>query len=220
MDDWETYWAKPPIPINRAYDRVAVFYRHHIIRPQLHRYLKRYFGSSDVQLLHAGCGGGQVEEGIIKSDSVIALDISANALNLYKKHHPVSTLIRGDIMATGFRSETFDGIYNLGVMEHFSEDEIVNILWEFRRVLKQGGVVILFWPPRYGATVIVLRALRRFYTAVLSTNIQFHPPEPNLIKSPGHVEALANRAGFRMRSYEFGIGDLFTNVVVVLEKSS
>jgi hypothetical protein len=31
---------------------------------------------------------------------------------------------------------------------------------------------------------------------------------------------MANRAGLRMRSYDFGRGDLFTYVVVVLEKAS
>jgi SAM-dependent methyltransferase len=218
MSEWDEYWAKAPKARNRAYDRFAVFYRKYIIRPYLKRFFSRYFMGKAV-ILHAGCGGGQVEEGIIDPGSVIGLDISGNALSLYKKNHPGSALIRGDIMATGFRNESLDGIYNLGVMEHFSEEEIHRILSEFHRVLKKEGVIILFWPPAYGATVIFLRGVHFFYRSVLKKNIRLHPAEPSLIRSRSHVEAMVAGAGFRMRSYDFGTGDLFTYAVVVLEKA-
>jgi SAM-dependent methyltransferase len=218
MNEWDDYWAKSPETHNRVYDRIAVFYRKYIIRPYLKRFLSHYFEKKPA-LLHAGCGGGQVEEGVIDPDAVTALDISANALSLYKENHPGSGLVRGDIMATGFRAGSFDGIYNLGVMEHFSEEEINRILSEFYRVLKQEGVVILFWPPRYGATVIFLGAVHFLYNSVLGKNVRLHPPEPSLIRSRSHVETLVNRAGFRMRSYDFGTGDLFTYAVIVLEKA-
>jgi len=218
MSEWDDYWAKAPETHNRVYDRIAVFYRKYIIKPYLKRFLSRYFEKKPA-LLHAGCGGGQVEEGVIDPDAVTALDISANALSLYKENHPGSNLVRGDIMATGFRAGSFDGIYNLGVMEHFSEEEINRILSEFYRGLKQEGVVILFWPPRYGATVIFLGAVHFLYNSVLGKNVRLHPPEPSLIRSRSHVETLVNRAGFRMRSYDFGTGDLFTYAVIVLEKA-
>jgi len=122
MKEWDEYWAKAPKTHNRVYDRIAVFYRKYIIKPYLKRYFSRYFPGKQA-IHHAGCGSGQVEEGIIDADSVIGFDISGNALSLYKKNHPGSNLILGDIMATAFREESLDGIYNLGVMEHFSEEE-------------------------------------------------------------------------------------------------
>jgi SAM-dependent methyltransferase len=218
MKEWDEYWAKAPETHNRVYDRIAVFYRKYIIKPYLKRYFSRYFPGQPA-ILHAGCGGGQVEEGIINPASVIGLDISANALSLYKKNHPGSTLILGDIMATGFKDESLDGIYNLGVMEHFSEEEIDHILHEFHRVLKREGKIILFWPPRYGATVIVLRVVHFFYNSVLGKKVRLHPPEPSLIRSGSHVKTMVNQAGFSLLSYDFGIGDLFTYAVVVLEKA-
>jgi SAM-dependent methyltransferase len=218
MNEWDEYWAKAPKTHNRIYDRIAVFYRKYIIKPYLKRFFSRYFVGKPA-ILHAGCGGGQVEEGIIDPGSVIGLDISGNALALYKKNHPGSNLILGNIMVTGFRDGSLDGIYNLGVMEHFSEDAIHRILSEFRRVLKKEGVIVLFWPPRYGATVIFLKGVHFFYNSVLGKNVRLHPPEPSLIRSRSHVEMLVNRAGFRMRSYDFGIGDCFTYAVVVLEKA-
>ena len=45
-----------------------------------------------------------------------------------------------------FADATFEGVYNLGVMEHFTTDEIARILSEFRRVLRPGGKAVLFWP--------------------------------------------------------------------------
>lgn len=218
MKEWDEYWAKAPKTHNRVYDRIAVFYRKYIIKPYLRRYFSRYFPGRPA-ILHAGCGGGQVEEGIIDPVSVIGLDISANALSLYKKNHPGSNLILGDIMSTGFKDESLDGIYNLGVMEHFSEEEIDHILCEFRRVLKKEGRIILFWPPRYGATVIVLGGVHFFYNSVLGKKVRLHPPEPSLIRSRSHVKTMVNQAGFRLLSYDFGIGDLFTYAVVVLEKA-
>ena len=217
MLEWDEYWAKAPKTHNRAYDRIAVFYRKHIIKPYLKRYFSRYM-TDKAHLLHAGCGSGQVEEGIIETRTVIGLDISANALSIYRLTHPGSGLVQGDIMATAFRDKSFDGIYNLGVMEHFSDAEIHRILREFHRILKDDGVIILFWPPRYGATVIILKGIHFFLNTVLRKGVQLHPPEPSLIKSGKQAKSIAGQAGFRLVAYDFGIRDLFTYAVLVLEK--
>jgi len=219
MQEWDEYWAKAPKTHNRAYDRIAVFYRKRIIKPYLKRYFSRYMTDKSL-LLHAGCGSGQVEEGIIETRTVIGLDISANALSIYRQTHPGSGLVRGDIMATAFKDRSFDGIYNLGVMEHFSDDEIHRILCEFHRLLKDDGVIILFWPPRYGATVIVLKGIHFFLNTMMRKNVQLHPPEPSLIRSGKQAQSIAELAGFRLVSYDFGIRDLFTYAVLVLKKSS
>jgi SAM-dependent methyltransferase len=217
MQEWDEYWVKTPRTHNRAYDKIAVFYRKHIIKSNLNRYLLRYF-LDKTTLLHAGCGSGQVEEGIIDSKSVIGLDISANALALYKKNHQNSNLILGDVISTGFKDASFDGIYNLGVMEHFSEDDITRILREFHRILKNDGVIILFWPPRYGLTVLFLKGVHYFFNSVLRKKIQLHPLEPSLIKSKRHAEDMVHLAGFCLVAYDFSYIDLFTYAVLVLEK--
>jgi len=217
MQEWDEYWAKAPKTHNRMYDRIAVFYRKYIIKPYLRRYFSRSMKEKSL-LLHAGCGSGQVEEGIIETRTVIGLDISANALSIYRQTHPGSGLVRGDIMATAFKEKSFDGIYNLGVMEHFSDGEIHRILCEFHRVLKDDGVIILFWPPRYGATVIVLKGIHFFLNTVLRKNVRLHPDEPSLIRSGKQAKSIAESAGFRLVAYDFGIRDLFTYAVLVLEK--
>jgi len=219
MTEWDEYWAKAPAAHNQIYDRVAVFYRRHIIRPFLKRYVSGHL-QGKAHVLHAGCGGGQVEEGIIDSGSVVGMDISPNALRLYRRNHPLSDLVLGDITSMGFRNKSLDAIYNLGVMEHFSEDEIHCILREFCRILKDDGVIVLFWPPRYGATVLFLGGVHFLFNTVLGKDIHLHPPEPSLIRSRRHLEELLQGTGFKLVSYHFGIRDLFTYAVVVLEKTT
>ncbi len=218
MQEWDEYWAKDQQAHNRIYDKIAVFYRRYIIKPYLKRYFSKYF-LNNLKILHAGCGGGQVEEGIIDSQSVIGLDISVNALTLYRKNHPDSNLILGDITKIGIRMESLDGIYNLGVMEHFSEDQINHILLEFHRILKKKGRIILFWPPKYGATVIFLKGIHYFFNTVLGKNMQLHPPEPSLIQSKNHVEKIVQLAGFKLKEYNFSLADFYTYAVIVLEKA-
>jgi len=217
MDEWDRYWGAKKEAHSRIYDSIAVFYRERIIKPALRKTISTYFRQGTV-ILHAGCGGGQVEEtgdGI----RVIGMDISSNALALYKRYHPESDVIQGNILHLGIKGESLDGIYNLGVMEHFNEDDIHSILCEFHRILKKDGTVILFWPPRYGATVLVLKGVHFFINSVLKKNLYLHPAEPSLIRSKEWVRELARESGFDLAEATFGLSDLFTYMIVVLKKS-
>jgi ubiquinone/menaquinone biosynthesis C-methylase UbiE len=81
--------------------------------------------------------------------SVTALDISANALDRYRALYSEKSLcVLGNIMEMSFKEDSFDGVYNLGVMEHFEQGDMQKVLKELHRVLKPGGKVVLFWPPR------------------------------------------------------------------------
>lgn len=219
MQEWDTYWAKDQKPHNYMYDRIAVFYRKYIIKPYLFRYCSKYFSGKSL-ILHAGCGGGQVEEGLDESVTILGLDISPNALALYRRCHDRSCLMRGDIISIGLKDETVDGIYNLGVMEHFSEEQIQNILREFHRVLKKNGTIVLFWPPRFGLTVIALKGVHFMLNSILRKNVALHPPEPSLIESRAQVEQIVKKAGFDIKETGFSPRDGFTYMVVVIEKAA
>jgi hypothetical protein len=45
-----------------------------------------------------------------------------------------------------------------------------------------------------------------------------HPPEPSLIRSKRHAEAMVRLAGFWLVAYDFKFADLFTYAVLILEK--
>jgi cyclopropane fatty-acyl-phospholipid synthase-like methyltransferase len=91
-------------------------------------------------LLHAGCGGGEVDVLISKRYRITALDISPNALQLYKRHNPqVVDTIHADLLDLDLEGKVFDGAYNLGVMEHFPEPEIVRIFQNMMSVVRPDG---------------------------------------------------------------------------------
>lgn len=215
---WDEYWEKQQSVNNWFYDRIAEFFRQFIIKPNLNKYIHKYFTKGAV-LLHAGCGSGQVDRDITNEYSVIAMDISLKALNIYRKcHSRIKELIQNDIRNMNLENESVDGIYSLGVMEHFSEADIQIILNEFHRVLKQQGKVVLFWPPKFGLSVYFLKAWHFVANKILKKNIRLHPHEESLLESKEQLLSYAHRTGFSLVEYHFGPGDLFTQVVVVLEK--
>src|SRR5262249_21365576 len=124
-----------------------------------------------------------------------------------------------DIFRLSHIGRRFDGLYNLGVMEHFEEAQIREILLEFNRTLKPGGRVVLFWPPVYGLSVIALKLIHFVLNNVLRRNVQLHPPEPSKLRSRSQVRRLLNECGFVLESFSFGARDAFTYAVIVAAKN-
>jgi dolichol-phosphate mannosyltransferase len=217
---WADYWSSKNKPALLVYDLIAAFYRKFIIKRSLNHYILKYFDGNS-RLLHAGCGSGQVDRDIGETIKISALDISAQALTIYKKANKrYHELIHGSIFSMPVKSASFDGIYNLGVMEHFTEKEIAEILAEFNRVLKPGGIIILFWPPEYGLSVLFLKLVHFVLNDVLKKNISLHPAEITRVRSRNQIKKYLEQGGYTLTEYRFGIRDLFTYVVVVGTKNA
>ncbi len=217
---WDGYWDDHKgHDGGLAYDIVAAFYRKAIIRRSLNGFVARYFAPG-ARVLHAGCGSGQVDVDVRSMVAITALDVSVGALRFYQKTNGRQCrLLHGSIFDIPLPDGSMDGAYNLGVMEHFTEDEIGRILAELRRVLRPGGRILLFWPPEYGLSVLFFKALVWIFVNVLGRkDVRFHPDEITRVASRRHVEGLLEKARFRPIRYSFGPGDLFTYVVVVAEK--
>ncbi|MDP3698753.1 MAG: methyltransferase domain-containing protein [Nanoarchaeota archaeon] len=216
---WDSYWSEKNKVSNNIYDRIAKFYRKYIMTNIFDHFIKKNFSSGST-LLHAGCGGGYADICIVDYATITALDNSSNALEIYKKNHgDKCKVILGDILNLPFENKTFDGIYNQGVMEHFSEDEIKVILSEFKRILRDDGKLVIFWPPTFGSTTNTLDALHFILNKILRRNIQLHPPEVSRINSKKHATEIFSKAGFSVVDYYFGAKDFFTQVVIVAKKS-
>src|SRR5687768_10438010 len=122
-----------------AYAAIAELYWVSVIKPQLERAVFRHFTEA-AHLLHAGCGSGQVDMALQGRVKITAVDISPSALRVYQRNNPAAFEVRhADILNLPFLPGSFDGIYNLGVLEHFTRDEIHQILTQFHRVLKPSG---------------------------------------------------------------------------------
>ncbi len=217
--EWDSYWSKKNKISNSIYDQIARVYRKYIMINMFDHFMKKSFSSGST-LLHAGCGGGYVDRCIEDYATITALDNSSNALEIYKKNHGEKcNVVLGDIFHLPFEDKTFDGVYNQGVMEHFSEEEIKVILSEFKRILRDDGKIVIFWPPTFGSTTNTLDALHFILNKILRRNIRLHPPEVSRISSKKQATEIFNKAGFFVEDYYFGAKDLFTQVVIVAKKS-
>lgn len=218
QSDWDMYWESKNHTRGYIYDKIAAFYRLFVVKRILNYFIGKYFKRGS-DLLHAGCGSGQVDEDITRSQSITAMDISSSALQIYKINNDTNChAIRGSIFAVPNKDNIYDGIYNLGVMEHFTEHEIHTILKEFKRVLKPEGKIVLFWPPEFGLSVTVLKGVHFILKRIFRMNIKLHPDEISRVRSKRHIQGIIEKAGLRMEDYYFGLKDIFTHVVVVARK--
>lgn len=217
---WNKYWETGARSRSQYYySLLASIYRSMVIKPALRYYLKRFF-LKKAKLLHAGCGGGQVDQGLQNYFDITALDFSPKALELYKKNNPGNqNLILGDITNLNLTNNSFDGIYNLGVMEHFNSAEINTIFDQFYRLLKPGGYVIMFWPPEFGSSVMLFKFinwLQRIMTRKDPTI--FFPPEISRLKSKVSWREELIAHGFKPITSYFNLLDLFTHVIIIAQK--
>lgn len=216
--NWEPYWRQKSRVSAFIYEVIATTYRRLIIRPNLERAIRREFAPGSA-LVHVGCGSGQIDVSLHATYKITALDISLAALELYSRYNPqVYRLEQGSALAMHHEAGTFDGVYNLGVVEHFSHEQIETIYREFYRILKPGGKIVIFWPHRRATSVFVLKVWRYVLDNILKKPGEFHPPEPSLLDSADLARKLLEAAGFKMTSYEFGPRDLFVQAVVVGQK--
>lgn len=219
-EGWDKYWEgqEKKTSGKKLYDFIAEFYRKFIIRPALNHFIFKYFPHHS-ELLHAGCGSGQVDRDIRNSYQITGLDISKNALEIFKREcEGKCKVLQGSIFDIPLTDGSVDGIYNLGVMEHFTEEEIRKILENFIRVLKVNGKVVLFWPPDFGLSVIFLGIVKRILRPFAKKKIQFFPDEISRIHSKKFAYEILAKSNFKVIEYYFGIRDVFTYCVIVAEK--
>ncbi len=221
--DWDDYWLRAKGHHRRGlYEVIAQVYRVQIISRSAAVVLSRYFhNAKGCNYLHAGCGSGG-SDGRITLDQprFHYLDLSQLALELSREqsHRLNRWYICGDIFSLPYASDTMDGIFNFGVMEHFSEDEIRKILAQFHRVLKASGRLILFWPPNFGLSVMAISSFLAVVNKFRRDPLKFYPDEISRIKSFRWVRDLMASNNFKVLRTDFGPGDLFTHVIVVAQK--
>ncbi len=218
---WDEYW------LDSARDRnlfavIAKMYRRYIISPAVGHYLRKYFRDERGRTyLHAGCGSAESDRRIgFTRATFVYLDISHEALLLARRNAtmPGIKLVRGDIFTPPFRTASIDGIWNLGVLEHFHAPDIERIFRGLSRVLRPAARCVIFWPPAYGLSVIALTSFLRIANAPRRTPLRLYPDEVSLFRSARWARRLIEPAGLAVERTHFGIRDLFTYVVLVATK--
>lgn len=216
--DWSSYWGRKTEKSGFIYEAIATLYRTTFIRSNLYSELRKNF-KGNSKLLHAGCGSGQVDEFLHDIYEITAVDINNEALELYSKNNKNANRIeQASIFSLPFLDNTFDGIYNLGVMEHFNENDICKIFKEFKRVLKPNGRIVMFWPHRLSTSVATLKAIKKVIKIFTNKNVEFHPEEISLVRSREYINKILNENNLQLNFYRFNFRDLYVQSVIVCSK--
>ena len=136
--------------------------------------------------------------------TLIATDIVQAVL---KECHPnMDVRVCGDIFRLPFADASIDGIWNVGVMEHFTHDEIDVIMSEFHRVLKPDHRIILLIPGADSLPQKMLRVLEKVINLRRKeqSEFRFHPPEISQVRSKAEGIQMLRRNGFDCLRFEYG----------------
>jgi SAM-dependent methyltransferase len=146
------------------------------------------------RILEAGCGTGQTLAFFTDEHETSGLDISPAALNLARNN--CKNPVLGSIFEIPYKDDTFDLVYNSGVIEHFADPTNVTALREMARVTKPGGRVIIIVPNTFCLWYKVGK-----FVAVLMKNFEFGYEEDY---SPHRLKTAAQRAGLTIEE-TFGL---------------
>ena len=215
--DWDSYWLAQKTS-QSVYSFIAKIYRKVVISRSLSRSFKRHVPQHAL-CLHAGAGSGEVDIPLHSKWQVIGLDFSYQAVAKYHLiHTKKKSVLQADNFDLPFPDSSFDCVFNLGVMEHFTLTEIHEMMSEFNRVLVPGGKMILFWPPTYGLSVVVLKIFHQVARRIQPDFKPLHPQEISLISSRKRVKVLLEQARFNLVEFRFELRDAFTHEVVIAQK--
>lgn len=215
--DWSEHWSDDKQ--ESAPQRFFSFYRKAVFARTVAHFVGKYFPRQGV-LVEAGCGTSETSMRVDKAEGgrvLVALDLIHGVL---QRCHPVMDVrVCGDIFRLPFGTSTLDGVWNVGVMEHFTHDKIDEILREFHRVLKPGARVVLLWPATFSIPQRMLRIVEWFINFKgRQPKFRFHPDEISQIRSIREGRDVLTRNGFRPVRIDPGFYSLAAFETIVGEK--
>jgi SAM-dependent methyltransferase len=110
------------------------------------------------------------------------------ALRLAEAERARVLVVQGDGFRLPFADGSFDVVYSLGLIEHFTPRESAELVAEHRRVCRTGGRVILSVPN-------LLNLPHTFHKMILGSRYQYHPERSY---SPRQLRAVLEEAGLRV----------------------
>jgi SAM-dependent methyltransferase len=106
--------------------------------------LRRYGGGNGrPHLLEIGCGAGGLLKELAQTTVAYGMDVEAESMK-YCQERGLERLCLGDAAALPYRSERFDAVVCVDVLEHLDDDRAA--LADIYRVLKPGGRLLATVP--------------------------------------------------------------------------
>jgi SAM-dependent methyltransferase len=214
---WTEHWS--PEKQQTVVQRFFSFYRKAVFAPAIAHYVNRYLAPSGL-LLEAGSGTSETSIYIDKRNGARVLVAAEIVLPVLRACHPVMDVRLGaDVFRIPLASASVDGIWNVGVMEHFEHDQIDQVMRECGRVLKPGGRIVLFWPGRDSVPQRILRlgeaVINRWQP---ERRFRFHPDEISQLRSLAQGRDVLQRNDFDVVRVDYGVRTLLGFKILVGEK--
>lgn len=161
---WSRFWE------NQADSRALV---HRLIR--LGRfYFSRIYASfirkhcPSASVLDAGCGSAEstllLARMAKQATEVMGLDFAPQSMVLARRnarrYGVEAAFVVGDINFMPLKSNCFDLVWNMGVLEHLENP--ISVIGEMKRVTRKGGKIVAIVPFRYTPLIYVAAVLKAF----------------------------------------------------------
>jgi SAM-dependent methyltransferase len=203
LADWSEHWSESNQ--KNIAQRFFSVYRKAVFARGVSYFVERYFPEQGL-LVEAGSGTAETSMRINKhrdKRKLVAVDI---VLPVLERVHPImDARMCADIFHLPFQDNALDGLWNVGVMEHFTHPQIDEIMREFYRVLKPGSCVILLIPGADSIPQRMLRVVERFINLRRRAHrFRFHPDEISQIQSRAQAQQILTKPGFRVLEIEPG----------------
>ena len=119
---WDHHW-RDLSGRGAVFGWLASMFRKVFLVSAVRHYTDRFFTSEGV-FVETGCGTSESSVGIRRQGRrLLGVDFSFEALVLARQQRTFDYLVCADIRHLPFREDSIDGIWNLGVMEHFEASE-------------------------------------------------------------------------------------------------
>lgn len=128
------------------YTNPAIFQKQ--LKSLINNYSKVY-----KDIIEVGCEIGTTSFILDDSFNKTLLDLNPLAINLAKKAfgkcNNNAQFFIADMFNMPFKDETYDIVFNSGVIEHFAKKERSRALKEYSRILRNDGVIIIAFPNHF-----------------------------------------------------------------------
>ena len=163
----------------------------------------------DDRVLDCGCGNGKFA---LWNRDAVALMVGLDPATLFAEAALEQVdLVQGDSRRLPFAAASFDKAFSIDVFEHLSRADLETTLDELHRLLRPGGLLLIYSntrePSRLQPIISLWRRIGRFLRRCRGAG-----PDPDALRKADHVKAVATFEelqalveghGFRMAGVRF-----------------
>jgi ubiquinone/menaquinone biosynthesis C-methylase UbiE len=214
--EWDFYWKDA----KNLYSKICIFCRKTFISSTLSRVTDKYFPSKGV-FIDAGSGSSEscIKLKKNKGRKFIALDYSYQALEKGKNINSMDFFVNADLFFLPFEDNSINGIFNLGVMEHFNTKDLTSVLNEMHRILKKDSYAIFFWARKYSPSNFILKAYSIISNKILKKKFWYTPDEINPFVSKKKIISEVSESKLKVFRIRPSWGTFLIHEVVICQKT-